>query len=169
MTYENMIFRCDRRYRQCPFQAFFCQWLVNCMVWHHRKIVLISALFSIAQLNVGCSPRPEVKIPDLKERTEEVFCAAHPNATQLDSLENSWFYVSIGYSEDLRKNVVRINARKNDSSPILMIGSNFLQEGDIFNLKKSKWEILKIGNGGVNVNGMEWCRGDFVHIKLVRG
>jgi hypothetical protein len=137
------------------------------MIWYHGKIVLISALFSIAQLNIGCSPRYEVKILDLKERTEEVFCEEHPNAVARPySLQNSTFYVVAWYSKDLRKNIVGIKARKDDSSPVLTVGEN-LQEGDMFNFQKSKWEILKIGNDGVTVNGMEWCRGGFVHIKQV--
>jgi hypothetical protein len=75
--------------------------------------------------------------------------------------------VVAGYSEDLRKNVVKIEAREDISSPISSIGDN-LQEGNIFDFRKRKWEVLKIGNDGVNIDGEEWCRGGFVHIKQVR-
>jgi hypothetical protein len=136
------------------------------MIWYHRKIVLIFTLFSIAQLNVGCSPKYEVKLLNLKEHNEELFCEAYPNLGRSDSIRGSIFYVVAGYSKDLKKNVVKIEARKDDNSPPSIIGGN-LQEGDVFNFRKSKWEILKIGNDGVNIDGSEWCRGGFVHIKQV--
>jgi hypothetical protein len=136
------------------------------MACYSGQMALIFSLLSIVQFNVGCSLKYEVKTLDLKKGIEEVFCEDHPNMARADSLQQVLFYIIAWHSKDLKKNVVQIEARENNDSPILILGETF-QEGDIFNFRKNKWKILKIGNDGVDLDGREWCRGGFIHIKQI--
>jgi hypothetical protein len=140
--------------------------VVNHMACYSGQMALIFSLLSIVQFNVGCSLKYEVNTLDLKKGIEEVFCEDHPNMARADSLQQALFYIIAWHSKDLKKNVVQIEARENNESPILILGEAF-QEGDTFNFRKNKWKILKIGNDGVELDGREWCRGGFIHIKQI--
>jgi hypothetical protein len=83
----------DVRCGHClPYQNFY-RLVVNRMIRYHRKLVFIFSLFLIAQLNVGCSPKYEVRLLNLKEHNEELFCEAHPNLGRSDSIRGWLFYV----------------------------------------------------------------------------
>jgi hypothetical protein len=143
---------------------FIFQLVVTYMIFSPSKELLIFLLIVTAQLTMGCRAKYDVKLLNLKEGTEVVFCTAHPNHTGAQSIPGATFFVSVGHDPDLKKNVARIEARAGDGAPIIMVG-NQLQEGDIFSFKNVKWKILKIGTDGVTYDGKEYCQGKFIHIN----
>jgi hypothetical protein len=149
--------------------SFICPLMVTCMICSPSKKLLIFLLIATVQLTMGCRAKYDVRLIDIKEGTEDIFCAAHPNHAQAQSFSGAMVFVSIWHDPDLKKNVARIEAQAADDLPILVVGKQ-LQEGDTFSVSKGvkrvKWEILKIGTEGLTVDGDKWCGdGKFIHVN----
>ncbi len=134
------------------------------MIYYIGKKLLILLLIATAQLTMGCRAKYDVKLVNLKEGAEEVFCKEHPNLTRAKSLPGRRFSVSVWHDSDLKKNVAIISTVGDDGYS-LTVGHR-LQEGDIFSFKDVKWKILKIGTEGLTIDGDESCGGrGFIHIN----
>jgi hypothetical protein len=134
------------------------------MICSPSKKLLIFLLIATAQLTMGCRAKYDVKLLNLKEGTEEVFCREHPNLTRAKSLPGRRFSVSVWHDSDLKKNVAIISTVGDDGYS-LTVGHR-LQEGDTFSFKNVKWKILKIGTDGVTSDGEGYyCERGFIHIN----
>jgi hypothetical protein len=133
---------------------------------HYPRFILIALLCTTT---IGCTSPYHATIPNIKRRAsiETILCEEHVN--QLKSSESKiWeVFVRAGFAKEISKNIAVIEVRQNGlTGPLVTVGSG-LQEHDGFVIGNSKWEILKIGNDGANVNDYKACTGGFIHVRKV--
>jgi hypothetical protein len=135
----------------------------------NKKIWSAIIFFSISQVLGGCGKNYRINIPTEVKSSESILCGEHSNfvgSEQKDILTK--ISIRLYFDQKLQTRLVLINARQiladGGEGPLITLGEQ-LKEGDKFSFQNRTWEILKIGDDGADINGIEVCQRGFVHIK----
>ena len=150
-----------------------------------RHVAQTTAFITLLLVS-GCYSSKKLIINDFG-RDEDILCTGRPSyitpseaKVGLQGLENYggyWFHIHFYSRNQLTSPsetapgadpVAKLEVQPPDRGKPVQLISDRLKAGSTFTFKGITWQVSQMGRNGVVVQGDEWCRTGFMHIKQIK-